>query len=180
MLVILIFFKAPERAAVANLGWKARIKEFDLYGTAFFIPAIISLLLALQWGGTKYPWNSWRIILLFCFFSVLIIIFIAIQFWKQETATIPPQMMKKRSMWAAATFSFCMGSFFLLLVYFLPIWFQAVKGASAVKSGIMNLPMVLSLVLVSIISGIGVTIVGYCELTCFCPAYHTNRFQTPH
>ncbi|KAE9381430.1 putative HC-toxin efflux carrier [Stipitochalara longipes BDJ] len=161
MLVILIFFKAPERAAVASLGWKERIKEFDLYGTAFFIPAIISLLLALQWGGTKYAWSSWRIILLFVFFAILICIFITIQFWKQDTATIPPKMMKKRSMWAAAMFSFCMGSFFLLLVYFLPIWFQAVKGASAVKSGIMNLPMVLSLVLVSIISGIGVTLVGY-------------------
>jgi len=54
-----------------------------------------------------------------------------------------------------------MGSFFLLLVYFLPIWFQAVKGASAVKSGIMNLPMILALVTVSIISGVGVTVVGY-------------------
>ncbi|PMD24864.1 putative HC-toxin efflux carrier [Hyaloscypha hepaticicola] len=161
IVVILVFFKAPERAAVASLGWKARIKEFDLLGTVFFIPAVICLLLALQWGGTKYEWSSWRIILLFCFFGVLIAIFIVIQFWKQDTATIPPKMMKKRSMWAAAMFSFCMGSFFLLLVYFLPIWFQAVKGASAVKSGIMNLPMVLSLVLVSIISGIGVTLVGY-------------------
>lgn len=150
---------------MASLGWKARIKEFDLLGTVFFIPAVICLLLALQWGGTKYEWSSWRIILLFCFFGVLIAIFIVIQFWKQDTATIPPKMMKKRSMWAAAMFSFCMGSFFLLLVYFLPIWFQAVKGASAVKSGIMNLPMVLSLVLVSIISGIGVTLVGYCEFT---------------
>ncbi|KAH9210621.1 hypothetical protein DL95DRAFT_512897 [Leptodontidium sp. 2 PMI_412] len=54
-----------------------------------------------------------------------------------------------------------MGSFFLLLVYFLPIWFQAVKGASAVKSGIMNLPMVLSLIIVFILSGIGVTVTGY-------------------
>jgi hypothetical protein len=69
--------------------------------------------------------------------------------------------MKKRSMAAASWFSFTLGSFFLLLIYFLPIWFQAVKGASAVKSGIMNLPMVLTLVLVSIMSGIGVTVVGY-------------------
>jgi hypothetical protein len=53
MLVILIFFKAPERAAVANLGWKERIKEFDLYGTAFFIPAIISLLLGLSMRGAR-------------------------------------------------------------------------------------------------------------------------------
>ena len=64
---------------------------------------------------------------------------------------------------AAAWFSFTLGSFFLLLIYFLPIWFQAVKGASAVKSGIMNLPMVLTLVLVSILSGIGVTLLGYCK-----------------
>jgi len=54
-----------------------------------------------------------------------------------------------------------MGSCFLLLVYFTPIWFQAVKGASAVKSGIMNIPMVLSLVIVSVASGIGVTALGY-------------------
>lgn len=159
--VIFFFFKAPDRAAVQNLGWKARIKEFDLYGTAFFIPAIISLLLALQWGGTKYAWNSWRIILLFVFFGVLVSCFAVIQFLRQETATIPPKVMKMRSMWSAAYFSFALGSFFLLLVYFLPIWFQAVKGASAVRSGIMNLPMILTLVLVSILSGVGVTVLGY-------------------
>lgn len=68
-----------------------------------------------------------------------------------------------RSMWSAAYYSFALGSFFLLLVYFLPIWFQAVKGASAVKSGIMNLPMILTLVIVSILSGVGVTVVGYCK-----------------
>ena len=161
--VIVFFFKSPERAAVADLGWKARIKEFDLEGTVVFIPAIICLLLALQWGGTTHPWSNWRIILLFVLFGVLISIFIAIQFWKQDQATIPPRVLKKRSVWASAYFAFAMGAFFLLLVYFLPIWFQAVKGASAVKSGIMNIPMILTLVLVSIIAGIGVTVLGYCK-----------------
>lgn len=163
MLVIIVFFTPPQRAAIASLGWKQRVKEFDLYGTAAFIPAIICLLLALQWGGTKYPWSNGRIIALFVVFSIMIGIFIAIQFWKGDSATVPPKIMKNRSMAAASWFSFTLGSFFLLLVYFLPIWFQAVKGASAVKSGIMNLPMVLTLVLVSIISGIGVTVVGYCK-----------------
>ncbi|KAL2064826.1 hypothetical protein VTL71DRAFT_3966 [Oculimacula yallundae] len=161
MVVILFFFKAPHREVVKSQGWKEDIKAFDLYGTAAFLPAIITLLLALQWGGTKYPWGNWRIILLFVMFGVLISIFTAIQFWKQETATIPPKIMKQRTMWSASFFAFAMGSFFLLLVYFLPIWFQAVKSASAVKSGIMNLPMVLSLIIVSILSGVGVTMVGY-------------------
>lgn len=161
IIAMIIFFKAPERAAVNNLSWNERIKEFDLQGTAVFLPAVISLLLALQWGGTKYEWSNWRIILLFVLFGVLTSLFIAIQFQKQERATIPPKMFAKRSMWSAAWFSFSLSSCFLLLVYYLPIWFQAVKGASAVKSGIMNLPMILTLVLVSVLSGITVTVIGY-------------------
>ncbi|TVY38445.1 Aspyridones efflux protein [Lachnellula occidentalis] len=161
VIVILIFFQNPERAAISNLGWKARLQEFDIYGTIVFMPAIVCLLLALQWGGTKYPWSDGKIIGLFVAFGVLIIIFIGIQFWKGDSGTIPPRMMMKRSMWAASWFSFTMGSFFLLLIYYLPIWFQAVKGASAVKSGIMNLPMLLSLVVTSVLSGIGVTVMGY-------------------
>lgn len=121
MVVIVIFFTAPHRQAVASLGWKERVKEFDLYGTVVFIPSIICLLLALQWGGTKYPWSSGRIIALFVVFGVLIAVFIAIQFWKEDSATVPPSIMKKRSMAAASWFSFTLGSFFLLLIYFLPI-----------------------------------------------------------
>jgi hypothetical protein len=40
-------------------------------------------------------------------------------------------------------------------------WFQAIKGATAVKSGIMNLPMVLSLVILSLVAGGTVSVVGY-------------------
>jgi hypothetical protein len=43
----------------------------------------------------------------------------------------------------------------------IPIWFQAIKGATAVKSGIMNLPMILGLVLVSVVAGGAVSAVGY-------------------
>ncbi|PBP24659.1 DHA14-like major facilitator [Diplocarpon rosae] len=161
MLVILIFFKAPHREKAQSAGWREDIKVFDLYGTAVFLPAIVCLLLALQWGGTKYTWGSWRIIILFIFSGILISAFVAIQFWKQETATVPPKIMKNRTMWSASFFSFALGAAFLLLVYFLPIWFQAVKGASAVKSGIMNIPMVLSLIVLSILSGILVTVIGY-------------------
>lgn len=72
-------------------------------------------------------------------------------------------LVKNRSIASAAFFAFAFGSAFFLLVYYLPIWFQAVKGASAVKSGIMNLPMVLTLVISSILSGIAVTLIGYCK-----------------
>jgi hypothetical protein len=43
----------------------------------------------------------------------------------------------------------------------LPVWFQAIKGVSAIKSGIMNLPLVVSVVLFTIVSGGGTTAIGY-------------------
>lgn len=131
------------------------------------MPAIICILLALQFGGTVYPWSNWRLILLLVLFGVLIIAWLGIQYWKGDTATVPPRMLKQRSFAAASWFNFTLGSFFLVLIYYIPIWFQAVKGTSAVGSGIRNIPFILGLVLVSIISGIGVTAIGYCKFESF-------------
>ncbi|KAI9734103.1 MAG: MFS sugar transporter [Claussenomyces sp. TS43310] len=159
--VIAFFFTPPERRSVGTLSWKERLGQLDLIGTAFFMPAIICILLALQWGGSTYAWGNARIIALFVLFGVLISAFIAIQFWKKESATVPPRILAKRSIWASSFFAFCLGSGFFIMIYFLPLWFQAVQGVSAVQSGIRNLPMVLALVLLSILSGVGVSVLGY-------------------
>jgi MFS family permease len=46
------------------LPLKEKLKKIQLTGTLLMVPAITVLLMALQWGGTKYGWGSWRIILL--------------------------------------------------------------------------------------------------------------------
>jgi Major Facilitator Superfamily len=161
LVVIALFFPDPHRQHTNDDTLAQRIKRFDPFGTAVFMPAIISLLLALQWGGTTYEWNSWRIIFLFCMFAILISIFLFIQYKQQDLATVPPRIFFKRSVWSAAFFIFCTGAAFLGSIFYLPIWFQAVKGASAVESGIMNLPMLIACVLMSIVAGIAVTVLGY-------------------
>lgn len=54
-----------------------------------------------------------------------------------------------------------MGAGFLLLVFYIPIWLQAIKSVSATKSGIMNLPLILGVVILSIVAGGLVTMLGY-------------------
>ena len=49
----------------------------------------------------------------------------------------------------------------ITLIYYVPLWFQAIKGVSAVQSGIDSIPMVLSLVLAAIMSGAIITNTGY-------------------
>ncbi|KAK7550655.1 MFS transporter [Phyllosticta citricarpa] len=158
---IVFFFKSPRVVKNTAVGWRNKLDEFDLTGTFFFLPGIVSLLLALQWGGSKYEWKNWRIIVCFVFFAVLISIFIAIQIQKQEKATVPPRVFKNRTVWSCAYFGTLLGASFFIMTYYLPIWFQAIKGASAVKSGIMNLPMILSLVVLSMLAGISITLIGY-------------------
>lgn len=56
-----------------------RILQLDLLGAALVIPAIVCLLLALQWGGATYPWNSSRVIGLFVGAVILGILFVIVQ-----------------------------------------------------------------------------------------------------
>ncbi|KAI6883300.1 MFS transporter [Hortaea werneckii] len=160
---IALFYHPTKTARAKALagGWRKNLEQFDVFGTIIFLPMIVCLLLALQWGGSKYPWSSGRVIALLVVFGVLLLIFLAIQFWKQDNATVPPRVFKQRSVAAAAWFGASLGAAFFLFVYYLPIWFQAIKGTSAVGSGIRNIPMILSLVVVSMVCGATVTVVGY-------------------
>jgi hypothetical protein len=53
------------------------------------------------------------------------------------------------------------GASFFLLVFYLPLYFQSIKGASATKSGIDILPLMLSTVISSMVGGALITVVGY-------------------
>jgi MFS family permease len=162
VVIIVIILKAsppPNPSSASTIG--ERFAQLDPLGTLCFLPGVVCLLLALQWGGSKYAWDNGRIIVLFVLFGVLIIAFVAIQIWKQDTATVPPRIIMQRSVAAGAFYAVCVGGAMMMFVYYLPVWFQAIKGVSAVKSGIMNLPIVLSLVVATIIAGTCVTRMGY-------------------
>jgi MFS family permease len=147
--------------ALGDLPFKEKLSRIDIPGTMVFIPCMVCLLLALQWGGSEYPWSDGRIIALLVVFGVLFIIFIIIQFIRQEAATVPPRIAKQRTIATAGFYAFCLGSSFFIVVYYLSIWFQAVKGDSAIRSGYSTLPFILALVIASIISGAFVTKIGY-------------------
>ena len=97
----------------------SRILQLDIYGTAIFIPAVVCLLLALQWGGADYPWKSSKVIGLFCGFGAMIVIFIAVQLWQGDKGTLPPRLFKNRNVLSAMLFAFFFGAGFFVLVYYI-------------------------------------------------------------
>jgi MFS family permease len=159
--IIAIFFKSPQRTKEASIGFSERLKQFDIVGTIVFVPAIVCLLLALQWGGTEYPWSDGRIIALFVVFALLIIVFVAVQFRNDERVTVPIRIASQRSVAASALFGMLLSGSFFLFIFYLPIWFQAIKGTTATESGIHNLPLILAQVFASIASGVAISKIGY-------------------
>ena len=138
-----------------------RLQHFDPIGTLVFMPTIVCLLLALQWGTTTYSWSDGRVVSMLAVAGVLFIAFAALQLLGRENATVPPRILRQRTVWACGSYSFCLGAAFFVLCYYFPMWFQAVQGVSAVDSGIRNLPMLISVVAASMAAGAVVSWLGY-------------------
>ncbi|KAK2013075.1 major facilitator superfamily transporter [Colletotrichum eremochloae] len=160
-LLLLFMLKAPKRQTQEPATLYQHLKRLDPLGTFFFLPSIVSLLLALEWGGSKYEWNDGRIIALFVVFGVGFAAFAAVQVFMPKTATVPLRIIKQRTMLAGAFFMLFLAGSMMLAVYYLPIWFQAVQGVDPVNSGIYTIPLVLSIVVSSIISGGMTQKIGY-------------------
>ncbi|KGO68310.1 Major facilitator superfamily domain, general substrate transporter [Penicillium italicum] len=159
-LVILLFFKdsTSPKPKTSRFG---HLRRMDPLGVLTFIPAVVSLLLCLHWGGTKYSWSNARIIVLFVLFGVFGFAWCIIQTWKQDDATVPPRLLKNRNVLGAVIHATFLGGSFFVFGYYLPIWFQAVKEDSASQSGINNLPMVVAMIVFSALAGLLVNIIGY-------------------
>ncbi|KAK1818169.1 hypothetical protein LTR12_007447 [Friedmanniomyces endolithicus] len=160
-LAIIAFILKPTPPQQGGLTILQQIGKLDLLGELCLLPSIVCLLLALQWGGSTYRWSDPRIIALFVVFALLALAFILVQILMPKTATIPSCVLKSRSMLAGMWLTFCIASAMLAFTYFLPTWFQAIKGTSAVHSGIDTIPMVLALVVGNISAGQITGRIGY-------------------
>ncbi|KAL9480906.1 hypothetical protein ACSS6W_005692 [Trichoderma asperelloides] len=140
--------KRPQTEPIAR-----RIRALDLIGASLFIPAILMALLALQWGGSTYAWKSATIIGLFLGFGGLCVVFVLWQIYKGEEAMLPMTILLNRTVaFSSLTLAFAYGAIFSV-VYYLPEWFQVVKGAGPIRSGVMNLPTFIPQIAAALVSG---------------------------
>ncbi|KAK4172408.1 major facilitator superfamily domain-containing protein [Triangularia setosa] len=125
----------------------------DLVGFGLFAPAVIMLLLALQYGGVRFAWDSSQVIGLFVGAAATAAVWFIWNYRKGDAALLPPAMIRRRIVWAAATFNaFQMAAIYGAL-YYLPIYFQAIKNTSAILSGVYIMPTFLPQLLMAGLSG---------------------------
>ncbi|KAK0648244.1 major facilitator superfamily domain-containing protein [Cercophora newfieldiana] len=161
ILAILVFFhsKPPPRKDLTLLS---QLKHLDPFGFLFFAPSMISLILALQWGGTpSYPWSSPRIIGLLVTAVVLFAIFIAVEIYTPATAMAPMRVVLNRSIAGSMLFIFFLSGGMMCICYYISVWFQAVQAQSATQAGIRLLPVILGLTVMGIFVAVLTQKIGY-------------------
>ncbi len=129
-----------------------RPHRLDLLGAFLLVAATVSLLLALSWGGLRYPWASLPILGLFAG-SVLLWGLFAVRMRLAPEPLIPPGVLHNpvvRMGVLAACFG--MGTYIGLTIY-LPVYFEAVRGLSASLSGLMLIPLMAGTVVGATLSG---------------------------
>ena len=153
--MVLFFVSVPKQTSKPKTLSVVRTlpTKLDLIGFAIFAPAAIQLLLAVQYGGNQFAWNSSTVIRLFCGAGSTFIVFLAWDYYKGDAAMIPLSMLRKITVWSSCLVYGYLMSQMLTTSYYLPIYFQGVKGVSPTLSGVYLLPLILSQLLCAIGSG---------------------------
>lgn len=130
-----------------------RLKSLDWTGTVVLLGSFVCILLALQDGGIASAWKSGRSIGLVVGFIVLLALYFVIQYYEGENASINLRLLRKRSIAMAGLANFTTGASYFGMLYYLPIYFQAVRGSSPIRSGVEVLPFICVGIFTVIVAG---------------------------
>ncbi|KAJ5876224.1 uncharacterized protein N7529_001808 [Penicillium soppii] len=155
------------RLSRRSRSFSEKLRLFDYTGSFLFIASITAFLIPVTWGGVQYAWSSWHTIVPLILGAAGLIAFVIYEFWIARSAAvtkrpllIPPEVLPNWTvgiLYAGSTFH---GLILYSLVYYMPEYFQSVKGYSPVIAGVAALPQTVTVVPCAIMVGVVVGFTG--------------------
>jgi EmrB/QacA subfamily drug resistance transporter len=150
-LVIIFFFldlKTPRTPL-----WEG-LKAIDWIGALLVIGGVLMFLFGLEYGGVTHPWDSATVLCLIIMGVFTMVLFV-INEWKfAKSPVMPLRIFQNQSNIAVLGVCAIHGMVFISASYYLPLYFQAARGATPLLSGVYILPQALSLSFASMATGI--------------------------
>jgi EmrB/QacA subfamily drug resistance transporter len=137
---------------VLRLPMRSRSVKIDWWGALLLVAGVSSILLATQSGGKDFPWGSWRIVGLFAIGALLLIGFVIRERVAPEPI-LPLELFRLQIFTVSNIIAFVSGVAMFGALAFLPQYMQLVHGVSATESGLLLLPLLIGLLVMSISSG---------------------------
>ncbi|UQC88250.1 major facilitator superfamily transporter [Colletotrichum lupini] len=135
---VMIFFFLKQAKVPGHIGTK--LKKFDWLGSFLFTAGSTSFLFGISTGGVMYEWASFR-----CLLPMILGVFIlvAFGFWELKFAPVPmidKGIFNNWTMVANYIMTVFHGMILWSILYFLVLYYQAVKDYSVVVSAVAALP----------------------------------------
>jgi EmrB/QacA subfamily drug resistance transporter len=124
----------------------------DYAGAALLTVVISALVLISAWGGTEYAWGSGVILGIAALSALAAWGFVVVERRAAEPV-LPLGIFRSADFSLATVVSAVVGFVLFTTMTFLSLFQQAVQGASATNSGLLLLPVLLSMVVVNVIVG---------------------------
>ncbi|MEU3843049.1 MDR family MFS transporter [Streptomyces sp. NPDC028635] len=139
-------------SVVLHLPKKRAKARIDYLGALLLTVGITSIVLVTTWGGTEYAWTSARIMELI---GIGVVALIGFVFWQTKAAepVVPLHIFRSRNFTLMSVIGFITGFAMFGATLFLPLYQQAVQGASATNSGLLLLPMLGAMLVTSMVAG---------------------------
>ncbi|MFF2657197.1 MDR family MFS transporter [Kitasatospora sp. NPDC058032] len=148
--VVVVTLKLPKVRS------KARI---DYLGAVLLTTGITSLTLITTWGGQEYAWGSKQILGLTALAAATLIGFCYVEQRVQEPM-LPLSLFRNLNFTLVSIIGFVVGFVMFGSTVFLPLYQQTVQGASATNSGLLLMPMMFGMLVISLVVGQAVTKTG--------------------
>ncbi len=133
--------------------------RIDWLGAALLSVGITALVLITTWGGSEYAWTSTQIIGLAVVVVATLTAFAFVERRAPEPI-LPLHLFTNRNFALISAIGFLLGFAMFGAMNFLPLFQQTVQGASATNSGLLLLPLMAGMLVVSVISGRVITKTG--------------------
>lgn len=158
-------FLIPSKDPRPGVSFRERAAEIDYPGSMLQAGGLTCFILAINWGGITYPWNSARIIALFVLSGVLFILLGIQQVWTIfttiERRTIPIQFFKSRTVLILFSASATGGACSFIPIYMVPLFFQFTRNDSPLDAGVRLLPFIIVMVVTVFLNGGLMSKLGY-------------------
>jgi EmrB/QacA subfamily drug resistance transporter len=138
--------------ALRQLPRHDRPHRLDVPGVSLMVSAAIAILLALDWGGVRYPWTSWQVVALFAASAALWALFAGRLLTAREPF-IPLSILRGRVTSAITCAGFFSIGTIIGITIYTPLYCQTAIGASASVSGIALIGFMAGATLGSLLTG---------------------------
>jgi EmrB/QacA subfamily drug resistance transporter len=139
-------------AKVLHLDHVRRDHKIDYQGAASLVIALVPLLVVAE-QGREWGWGSGRSLAGYIIGAVGIVLFLLAERRAGDDALLPMRLFKNGVFAVGTAQSFIIGIGMFGGITLLPLYLQLVKGNSPTKAGLLTLPLVLGIMLLSLVSG---------------------------